>query len=231
MRFLKPTLALIGFAAIISGCNSQIKKVDLKTETDSLSYAIGINMGYNLKNSKIDNVNIIAIANGMQDVKAEAKDLMTPEKSMELIQKFLNKQKDAEGKKNIEDGKKFLDENAMKEGVISDPEGFQYKITQEGTGAYPVETDVVKVHYKGTFIDGKEFDSSFKRNEPAEFPLNGVIRGWTLGLQKVKVGGKMTLWIPANLAYGERGGGPIGPNQTLIFEVELLEIVKKDVKK
>ncbi len=229
MRFLKPTLAIFGVALIVSGCNSQIKKVDLKTETDSLSYAIGINMGFNLKNNKIDDINIIAIANGMQDVKEDKKDLMTPEKSMELIQKFLTKQKDAEGKKNLEDGKKFMEENAKNEGVISDPQGFQYKVIQEGTGANPIETDVVKVHYKGSFIDGKEFDSSYKNNQPAEFPLNGVIRGWTLGLQKMKVGGKMMLYLPSELAYGP--GGPLGPNQTLIFEVELLEIVKQEAKK
>lgn len=229
MRFLKPTLALIGFAAIISGCNSQIKKVDLKTETDSLSYAIGINLGYNLKNSKIDNVDIIAIANGVQDVKAEVKDLMTPEKSMELIQKFLAKQKDAEGKKNLEEGKKFLEENAKKEGVISDPAGFQYKILNEGNGATPTETDVVKVNYVGTFIDGKEFDASAKHNGPVEFALNQVIRGWGLGLQKVKVGGKIMLYLPSELAYGP--SGPLGPNQTLVFEIDLLEIVKKDAKK
>ncbi|RPH30447.1 MAG: FKBP-type peptidyl-prolyl cis-trans isomerase [Bacteroidales bacterium] len=227
MKFLKPTLALISMVVIMSGCNSKIGKVDIKTDSDSLSYAIGINMGYNLKNSKIDNVNIIAVANGMQDVKEAKKDLMTPEKSMEIIQKFLTKQKEAEGLKNIEVGKKFLEDNAKNEGVISDPEGFQYKTLQEGTGAMPAETDVVKVHYKGTLIDGTEFDSSFKTNQPAQFPLNGVIRGWTLGLQKMKVGGKMMLWLPASLAYGERGGGPIGPNQTLIFEIELLEIVKE----
>lgn len=230
MKFLKPTLALLSMAVIMSGCNSKIGKVDIKTEADSLSYAIGINMGYNLKNSKIDNANIIAVANGMQDVKDAKKDLMTPEKAMELIQKFLTKQKEAEGIKNLEEGKKFLEENAKKEGIISDPEGFQYKMMQEGTGEMPKETDVVKVHYKGTLVDGTEFDSSYKRPEPAQFPLNGVIRGWTLGLQKMKVGGKMMLWLPASLAYGERGGGPIGPNQVLTFEIELLEIVK-EVKK
>lgn len=226
MKFLKPTLALISMAVIMSSCNSKIGKVDIKTDKDSLSYAIGVNMGYNLKTSKIDDVNIIALANGMQDVKENKKDLMTPEKSMEIIQKFITKQKEAEGVKNGEAGKKFLEENAKKEGVISDSEGFQYKMLQEGTGATPVETDEVKVHYKGTLIDGTEFDSSYKRNEPAQFPLNGVIRGWTLGLQKMKVGSKMMLWLPASLAYGERGAGPIGPNQTLIFEIELLEIVK-----
>jgi len=230
MKFLKPTLALLSMAVIMSGCNSKIGKVDIKTEADSLSYAIGINMGYNLKNSKIDNANIIAVANGMQDVKDAKKDLMTPEKAMELIQKFLTKQKEAEGVKNLEEGKKFLEENAKKEGVISDPEGFQYKMMQEGSGEMPKETDVVKVNYKGTLVDGTEFDSSYKRPEPAQFPLNGVIRGWTLGLQKMKVGGKMMLWLPASLAYGERGGGPIGPNQVLTFEIELLEIVKETNK-
>lgn len=230
MKFLKPTLALLSMAVIMSGCNSKIGKVDIKTEADSLSYAIGINMGYNLKNSKIDNANIIAVANGMQDVKDAKKDLMTPEKAMELIQKFLTKQKEAEGIKNLEEGKKFLEENAKKEGIISDPEGFQYKMMQEGSGEMPKETDVVKVNYKGTLVDGTEFDSSYKRNEPAQFPLNGVIRGWTLGLQKMKVGGKMMLWLPASLAYGERGGGPIGPNQVLTFEIELLEIVKETNK-
>lgn len=233
MRFLKPTLALISFAVVISGCNSQIKKVDLKTETDSLSYAIGINLGYNLKNSKIDNINIVAVANGIEDVKADKKDLMTPEKSMEIIQNFLTKVKDAEGKKNLEEGMKFLEENAKKEGVISDPAGFQYKINQEGTGVYPTETDIVRVHYKGSFLDGKEFNSSYKdnNNQPIEFPLKGVIRGWTLGLQKIKVGGKITLWLPSELAYGERGSGPIGPNQLLVFEVELLDIKKPEDKK
>ena len=230
MKFLKPTLALLSMAAIMSGCNSKIGKVDIKTDSDSLSYAIGVNMGYNLKNSKIEDVNVLAVANGMIDVKESKKDVMTPEKSMQLIQKFLEKQKQAEGLKNVEIGKKFLEENAKKEGVIVDAEGFQYKMLQEGTGPMPKETDVVKVDYKGTLIDGTEFDSSFKSGKPAQFPLNGVIRGWTLGLQKMKVGSKMMLWLPASLAYGERGGGPIGPNQTLIFEIDLLEIVK-EVKK
>ncbi len=230
MKFLKLTLALLIMVAIMSGCNSKFGKVEIKTENDSLSYAIGVNMGYNLKNSKIEDLNIAALVNGMQDVKEGKKDLMTADKTMAIIQKFLTKQKEVEGAKSLVEGKKFLEDNAKKEGVISDPEGFQYKTLQEGTGAAPVETDVVKVHYKGTLLDGTEFDSSYKTNQPAQFPLNGVIRGWTLGLQKMKVGGKIMLWLPASLAYGERGGGPIGPNQTLIFEVELLEIVK-EVKK
>jgi len=232
MKFLKPTLALISMAVIISGCNNKkIGKVDLKTKSDSLSYAIGVNMGNNIKSSKIENVNIMAVANGLSDVQEGKKDVMTPEKSIEIIQKYLMNQQKAIGEKNLAEGKKFLEENAKKEGVIVDAEGFQYKMLQEGSGPMPKETDVVKVNYKGTLIDGTEFDSSYKQNKPAEFPLNGVIHGWTLALQKMKVGSKMMLWLPANLAYGERGGGPIGPNQVLIFEVELLEIVKEQPKK
>jgi len=231
MRFLKPTLALISMAVIISGCNSKIGKVDIKTESDSLSYAIGVNMGYNIKNSKIDDINVLAVANGLIDVKDGKKDVMTSEKSIQIIQKFLAKQQAKVGQKNLEEGKKFLEENAKKEGVVSDASGIQYKMIQDGTGAFPTENDVVKVQYKGSLTDGTEFDSSYKRNQPAEIPLNGVIKGWSIGLQKMKVGSKYTLWIPAELGYGERGTGPIGPNQVLIFEIELLEIVKQQPKK
>jgi len=230
MKFLKPTLALLSMVAIMSGCNSKIGKVDIKTDSDSLSYAIGVNMGYNLKNNKIEDANILAIATGLMDVKENKKDIMSPEKSMEFIQKYMEKQRKLVGVKNLEESKKFLEENAKQEGVVVDPDGFQYKILQEGTGPMPKETDVIKVTYKGTLPDGTEFDSSFKRNEPAQFQLNSVIRGWTIALQKMKVGSKFMLWLPADLAYGERGSGPIGPNQVSIFEIELLEIVK-EVKK
>lgn len=124
-----------------------------------------------------------------------------------------------------EKGEKFLKENATKEGVKTTASGLQYKITKEGEGKSPKATDTVLVHYRGTLLDGKEFDSSFKRNEPIEFPLNGVIPGWTEGLQLLKEGGKATLFIPSRLAYGPRGaGGVIGPDETLIFEVELLKV-------
>jgi len=123
-------------------------------------------------------------------------------------------------------GAQFLAENASKEGVKTTPSGLQYKVITEGTGKSPAATDLVKVHYRGTLLDGTEFDSSYKRNSPAEFPLNRVIPGWTEGVQLMKEGGKSIFYIPSNLAYGESGtpGGPIGPNQTLIFEIELLEV-------
>lgn len=126
---------------------------------------------------------------------------------------------------NAEKGKKFLAENAKKSGVDTLSDGIQYKVIKKGDGATPTETDVVKVHYKGTLIDGTEFDSSIKRGEPAEFQLNRVIPGWTKALKQMPVGSKWEIFIPADQAYGPRGGGPIGPNETLIFEVELLDIV------
>ncbi len=127
---------------------------------------------------------------------------------------------------SAEAGAQFLQENADKEGVQTTASGLQYKVETEGTGKSPAATDVVKVHYKGTLLDGTEFDSSYKRNAPAEFPLNRVIPGWTEGVQLMKEGGKTTFYIPSALAYGERGtpGGPIGPNETLVFEIELLEV-------
>jgi len=123
-------------------------------------------------------------------------------------------------------GEEFLKENAKKEGVKTLPSGLQYKVIKEGEGKSPKATDTVSVHYRGTLLDGTEFDSSIKRGEPAEFPVNGVIKGWTEALQLMKQGAKWMLYIPANLAYGARGtpGGPIGPNETLIFEVELLKV-------
>ena len=131
-----------------------------------------------------------------------------------------------EGKTNLEKGEKFLAENAKKPGVVTTPSGLQYQVLTAGKGAKPSPTDGVKVNYKGTLLDGKEFDSSYKRGEPAVLPLNGVIPGWSEGLQLMQVGGKYKFWIPAKLAYGEQAPPMIGPNQLLEFEVELLDIVK-----
>ena len=133
-------------------------------------------------------------------------------------------------KENAEKGKKFLEENAKKSGVDTLANGIQYKIIKKGEGAKPAATDIVKVHYRGTLIDGTEFDSSIKRGEPIEFPLNRVIPGWTTALQQMPVGSKWEIFIPSDQAYGQRGSGAIGPNETLIFEVELLDIVNPEAK-
>ncbi|PYJ26308.1 MAG: hypothetical protein DME90_12025 [Verrucomicrobia bacterium] len=160
-----------------------------------------------------------AIAGKPQLTQDQVKDVMTQfEKDME------QKQKDA-GDKNKTEGAKFLEENKKKEGVKTTASGLEYKVIKEGTGAQPKATDMVTVNYRGTLIDGTEFDSSYKRGQPATFPLNGVIKGWTEGLQLMKQGGKYQFFVPSNLAYGERAVGPdIAPNATLIFEVELLDV-------
>jgi FKBP-type peptidyl-prolyl cis-trans isomerase len=133
----------------------------------------------------------------------------------------------AASKTNREKGEKFLAENKGKEGVMSTASGLQYKVVRQGTGAKPTASNTVKVHYEGKLLDGKVFDSSYQRNEPIEFPLNGVIAGWTEGVQLMSVGSKYTFFIPSDLAYGEQGGGgDIGPNEVLVFDVELLDITK-----
>jgi FKBP-type peptidyl-prolyl cis-trans isomerase len=136
-----------------------------------------------------------------------------------------------QGEANKKKGKEFLERNKTKEGVVTIESGLQYKILKKGTGASPKATDTVRCHYRGTTIDGKEFDSSYKRGEPATFPLNRVIKGWTEGLQLMKEGGKWQFFIPSELAYGSRGAGrDIGPNEVLIFEIELLGIEKAETK-
>ena len=147
--------------------------------------------------------------------------------SVGLKEKAMAKRKEA-GAASIKEGKEFLDANKKKEGVVTLPSGLQYKVIKAGTGAVPKATDTVKTHYRGTLISGTEFDSSYKRNEPAEFPVGGVIKGWTEALQLMKTGSKWQLYIPSELAYGENGAGAdIPPNAVLTFDIELLEIVTK----
>ncbi len=202
----------------------------LKDQKDKVSYSIGLDIGTTLKRQLID-VNVDILNQGLKDGLSGAKPLMNEEQVKETMSTF---QKDmmakqaaarkAAGEKNAADGKKFLEENKSKEGVKTTKSGLQYKVLKEGTGASPKETDTVKVNYRGTTVDGTEFDSSYKRGQPATFPVNRVIKGWTEGLQLMKPGAKYQFFIPADLAYGERGAGPeIGPNSTLIFDVELLE--------
>lgn len=237
MKFKRFFIAVLALPVIIScqDSNKKVGKVILKTETDSLSYALGVNVASSFKNAKLDEVNYKAMARAIQDVYNgdSSKIKMNDEEAMKYIQDYFNRREMRVARENLEASNKFLEENKTKEGVVVDSTGLQYKIITEGTGPMPTAEDVVKVHYKGTLTDGTQFDSSYDRGEPAQFKLNQVIPGWTIGLQKMKVGSKFILYIPSNLAYGERvrPGGPIGPNQALIFEVELLDIVKEQAAK
>lgn len=218
----------------ISSCQSEVKKSDLKTLKDSSSYVIGINIGKGMKADNID-INPEALLQGVKD--ALAKDslyLLTPDemqKTMITLQQDLSKKQmekmKVEGGKNKKEGDAFLAQNAKKPGVVTLPSGLQYKVIKSGNGPSPKATDKVKAHYTGRLISGQVFDSSLGKGEPAEFQVNQVIRGWIEALQLMKVGDKWELYIPAELAYGEQGaGGVIPPNAALIFEVELVSIVK-----
>ncbi len=210
------------------------EKAELKTHKDKVSYAIGMDMGNSLKRNSID-VDLEMLVKGMRDALSGGKALMTDQEVRETLiafqKEFQAKQQEkmkALAEKNKKEGDAFLAENKKKEGVKTLPSGLQYKVVAEGKGASPKETDTVTVHYRGTLIDGTEFDSSYKRNEPATFPVNGVIKGWTEALQLMKEGAKWQLFIPANLAYGESGRPGIPPNAVLIFDVELIKIEKKE---
>jgi FKBP-type peptidyl-prolyl cis-trans isomerase len=148
-------------------------------------------------------------------------------KANEIVSNYFQKEQGKIGQKNLEEGNAFLEKNKGNAGVKVTPSGLQYEVIKEGTGKMPNDSDMVKVHYHGTLIDGKVFDSSVDRGEPAEFPVNGVIPGWTEALKMMPVGSKWKIYLPASLAYGERAPQEIGPNKVLIFEVELLEIVAK----
>jgi FKBP-type peptidyl-prolyl cis-trans isomerase FkpA len=198
----------------------------LNSDKKKLSYAIGQQIGRQLKGSGVE-VDPTVIAQSIQDVLSGKKSKLTPEEmqgAMSKANSTAQSKMESVGKENRTKGDKFLSENKSKEGVKTTPSGLQYQVIKEGAGASPKETDTVKVHYRGTLIDGTQFDSSYDRGEPAEFPLNQVIKGWTEGLQLMKVGGKMKLFVPSDMAYGPQGRPSIPPNSVLIFDVELLEI-------
>ncbi len=214
--------------------------VELKTEADKQAYALGASVGM-FVDRKLDAQEEVGLGFDKELVikgfiaSLNEKSQFTPAELNQITQAaetaFKAKQEEQQDKvaaTNLEEGKKFLEENAKKEGVMTTESGLQYQVMTEGEGDHPVATDTVKVHYKGTLLNGKEFDSSYSRGEPAVFPLNRVISGWTEGVQLMTVGSKYKFFIPAELAYGERNMGDIGANSTLIFEVELLDIIKPD---
>ena len=196
-------------------------KPALKDQKDKASYSIGFDIGSTFKKQGME-VNPDVLLSGLKDALSGKEAMTKEEREMQEKQAAATK---AAAEKNAADGEKFLAENKKKDGVKTTESGLQYKVITEGSGASPKATDTVVVNYKGSLLDGTEFDSSYKRKEPATFPVNRVIAGWTEALQLMKPGAKYELVIPAKLGYGERGAGrDIGPNSTLIFEVELLSI-------
>ncbi len=210
----------------------------LKTDKDKASYSIGINLGSQLAQSK-DELALDKIILGLNDAFAGKSPKISMDEMRKVMAEFQQKltakaqaKRDAIANTNQKAGAEFLAANKKKKGVKTTKSGLQYKVIKSGKGATPKDTDTVVTHYRGTLINGKVFDSSYKRGTPATFPVNGVIKGWTEALQMMKVGDKWQLFIPANLAYGERGAGKsIGPNETLIFDIELLEIKDDKAKK
>jgi FKBP-type peptidyl-prolyl cis-trans isomerase len=203
----------------------------LKTEKDRLSYAMGMDLGAQLKGRSVD-IDPAIFARGLKDALSGAKTVLTEDEAKAAITALQKAQvvrqaalAKAVGEQNKTEGEAFLAANKAKPGVITLPSGLQYKILTAGTGKTPTATDTVVCHYRGALINGKEFDSSYKRGEPAAFPVGKVIKGWTEVLQLMPVGSKWQVCIPSNLAYAERGSGAdIGPNATLIFEIELIAI-------
>lgn len=194
---------------------------------EKLSYALGMVIGHNLKNMSVNEINAADFAAAVSDVLAGNTTKIDDAEAQQIVNTFLQKQQEEMGKAVREDGERFLAENAKKEGVTVLPSGLQYTVIKEGNGAKPLATDRVKCHYEGTLPNGTIFDSSYKRGEPAVFPLNGVIAGWTEGVQLMNEGAKYRFFIPYHLAYGECGAGQaIPPYAALVFDVELIEVVK-----
>lgn len=223
---------LVIIMALSASCQQGAKSVKLESNIDSVSYAIGVLVGGN-------NLKQLESAPGGEDISKEAmsaafqaislgeEPAMTEEQANELVRLFFEGAGEREAQKNLEEGNAFLEQNKSREGVTSTESGLQYEILTEGTGAKPTAEDQVRVHYHGTLIDGKIFDSSVERGEPVVFGVGQVIPGWTEALQLMPVGSKWKIYIPSAIGYGERGAGAdIGPNSALIFEVELLEIVQ-----
>lgn len=195
-------------------------------EIDKVSYSLGLSIASNLISSGVKTINAEAFNDAMSTVFAGKMPEIMPDEANNILQDYFDKLQQEQGKTAKDAGEKYLEENKKREGVVVLPSGLQYKILKEGNGPKPKASDTVKCHYEGRLINGQVFDSSIRRGEPAEFPVSGVIQGWVEALQLMPVGSKWQLYIPSELAYGAHGAGQsIGPNETLIFDVELLAIV------
>ena len=232
-EFTMRKFGLIILLAALAGCQQNVKKqpLELQTQKDKVSYSIGIDVGESFSKQQLDLVPEF-VAQGIEDAMKGNEPLMTKEDMEETIKIFQeermksqNSGKKETAEKNKKEGEEFLTANKVKEGVITTESGLQYKVIKAGTGRTPKANDTVETHYRGTLIDGTEFDSSYKRGKTTSFPVSGVIKGWTEALLLMKEGAKWQLFIPSDLAYGSRGaGGDIGPNATLIFEIELISV-------
>ncbi len=230
MKYAK-LIGVLGLSIILPACQSTQHKTELKTLQDSVSYSIGMDIGRNLKGQMID-VNPDVLAQALKDMTGDGKPMLTDVQARSVMMAFQTQmmathaeKMKAAGEKNKKDGEAFLAENKKKDGVITLPSGLQYKVLTTGNGKKPTANDKVSLNYRGTLIDGTEFDNSYKRGEPVVFPVGGVIKGLSEALQLMPVGSKWQIVIPADIAYGEQGaGGQIAPNAVLIFEIELLGI-------
>jgi FKBP-type peptidyl-prolyl cis-trans isomerase FklB len=225
---LKAVVIMAAGVMFLATTSYGVENLTLKSEKEKASYAIGATIGNDVKKQRLD-LDRRILMRGLKDALSGKKLLLTDQamsETMAAVQReIIVKQAQAfkqAAEKNKQEGEAFLAENKKKEGVVTLPSGLQYKIMREGAGSIPKATDIATVNYRGTLINGNEFDNSYRRGEPAAFPVGGVIRGWSEALQLMKVGSKWQLFIPPELAYGEQGQGPIGPNATLIFEAELL---------
>lgn len=222
-KILIAGVAAIAVAALPSCNGSKGTNAKLTNASDSLSYAIGLDLGDSFEKSDLADLDLNILIKGIKE-QLENNPAMELEEARMFIQDELQKRQESVSDAFKVEGQKFLDENKTKEGVMATPSGLQYKVITQGTGVTPAATDTVKVNYHGTLIDGTVFDSSVERGEPVEFPLNQVIPGWTEGVQLMNVGSKYIFYVPQELAYGSRGMGQIKPYSTLIFEVELLDV-------
>ena len=230
MKSFISLIIAIFFSSLIFVSAQKIVTKELKTTSDTLSYYLGVSIATSLQHMNIGQINLDLISQALGDVLIKKDCNVSNETAEKFLNNFVMNIRTKEADENLKIAVEWLTANSKKEGVITLPSGLQYKIITPGTGDFPTEKDKVTVHYRGTLIDGTQFDSSYDRGEPASFPLNAVIKGWTEGLQLMKPGGKFTFYIPPQLAYGKNApqGSNIKANSALIFEVELISIEKSN---
>jgi FKBP-type peptidyl-prolyl cis-trans isomerase FklB len=234
---VKKLLAAVALVALAFACVScgggEARKTSLDTEIERASYAYGMDVASSMERSGLE-LDVDSFVQGFRDTLTGEDVLLSNQEKMQIMQEYSQKMREqqmaemeAQGARNLTEGQEFLEQNGARDEVVTTASGLQYEVIEKGVGPKPGPSSTVSVNYTGTLIDGTKFDSSYDRGQPAQFPLNGVIPGWTEALQLMNVGSKYRIYVPPDLAYGERGAPPvIGPNATLIFDIELMEIVE-----